>query len=179
MEFNFDTKLMTPKTPVSRETWRTWEKKTFNIHRGVIDWNIRGHCNSIEEIAARIRAGVKTEFHPGWLRGFGFGAILRFVDAPIDIANICHHVDTLNKKNGVWQWVIVCFDEEKVALVIHTWLQGYLRPVYESLMGQLSASGYQCESVDAEIDKLFVTLRRIATVCKAIKIVGGSLGSPG
>ena len=167
-----DEGLLKSRPAVFEKNWRVWEKKNFNLHRGLLEWPAVP-CASMDEIAGRIRDGVKREFKPGWLRGFGFGTILHFQTAPPDFMRICGHIDRRNKTNGVWQWAVVQFDEDKVALGIHTWLHGYLRPVYESVLLQLSSSGYQCHSVDAEIDPLIAALARIGKVCHAIGGIAG------
>jgi hypothetical protein len=173
MEILANRKLLKPKTPVLEKDWRLWEKKSLNIHRGVIDWAISSSYGSIDEIADRIRQGVVTEFNPRRFRGFGFGTILHLKVAPRDFVKICDHIDTRNKRNGVWQWAIVCFDEDQVAIGIHTWLHGYLRPIYESALQELALRGYECQSSDAEIDQLFVTLAKIGKVCHALHAISG------
>ena len=171
MEIIIDPKLLKPKAPISESAWRLWQKKNLNIHRGVIEWSVRHDFESVNDLALRIREGVKTEFRPGWLRGFGFGTLLHFKAVSEDFLQICNHIDTRNKKNGVWQWAILLFDEDKVAVGVHTWLHGYLRPVYDSTMRQLEENGYECKSADAEVDQLIATLMEIQKACKPIQIL--------
>jgi hypothetical protein len=176
MAISFDRDVLFPRVSRSATPWRIWEKKTFNIHRGVIDWNVVESLQSIDQLAVKIRDGVKEEFQPKWFRGFGFGTILHLHAIPGDASKICEYIDTRNNRRGVWQWAILCFDEDKKAIGIHTWLHGYLRPVYESALVQLAAQGFEIESIDADVDKLFVVLDRIAKVCRVARILGGSLG---
>ncbi len=172
MEITIDPKLLKPKSPISEGTWRLWQKKNLNIHRGVIEWSVGHDFESVNDLALRIREGVKTEFRPGWLRGFGFGTLLHFKAVSEDFLQICNHIDTRNKKNGVWQWAILLFDDDKVAVGVHTWLHGYLRAVYDSIMRQLQENGYECKSADAEVDQLIATLMKIRGACKPIQILG-------
>ena len=171
METTIDAKLLNPKAPISETSWRLWQKKNFNIHRGVIEWSVDQDFKSVNDLALRIREGVKTEFRPGWFRGFGFGTVLHFKAISEDFAHICDHIDTRNKKNGVWQWAILQFDDDKVAVGVHTWMHGYLRPVYDSIIGKLENDGYECKSADAEVDELIATLMKIQRVCKPIRMV--------
>ena len=69
--------------------------------------------------------------------------------------------------------MIVCLDDDKVAVAIHTWLHGYLRPVYDSVLQQLTESGYQCYATDAEVDVLIANLRRIMGTCHMIQRIAG------
>ena len=176
MAIAFDSGVLRPRSSTFAPDWTLLERKTVNIHRGVIDWTPSESFDSIDQIASKIRIGVLEEFHPNWFRGFGFGVILHLQVVPADASQICKYIDTRNKRGGVWQWAILSFDEDKRAIGIHTWLHGYLRPVYDSAIHQLVSQGFECESIDADVDKLFVTLGRIATVCKVLKILGGSLG---
>lgn len=176
MAITFDRDLLTPRASKFSPDWAIWEKKTINIHRGVIDWNVSSPFESIDQIVGTIRAGVSVEFHPNWFRGFGFGVILHMQDIPADASKICNFIDPRNKRGGVWQWAILSFDGDQRAIGVHTWLHGYLRPVYESALGQLVSQGYECESIDSDVDTLFVTLARISAACRVLRIVGGSLG---
>jgi hypothetical protein len=170
-----DEKLLKPKAPERQRDWKLWQKKSFNIHRGLIEFAAK-RGRTLEDTARLVREGVRAEFRPGWFRGFGFGAIIHFEELPRDFTEICHYVDTRNKRHGVWQWVIACLDEDKVAVAVHTWLHGYLRPVYDSVLQQLAASGYECSASDSEVDALIATLARIAKVGRIIRRAGGLLG---
>jgi len=170
--FQIAPSLLKPKLPRTRLRWALWEKKNLNLHRGLIEFTAL-HVDSIHDLAREAREGVHDEFRPGWFRGFGFGTIIHFHKVPSDFAEICQHVDTRNKRHGVWQWTVACLDEEKVAVAIHTWLNGYLRPVYDSVLQQLDESGYKCHPADAEVDVLVTRLQQIAKTCHAIRRVSG------
>ena len=172
MKFDIPTKLLTRKAAKAHSDWTIWEKKNFNIHRGLIGLNAP-RIDSIHSLAEQIRLGVREEFKPNWFRGFGFGTIIRFNEVPSDFAEICKHIDTRNKKNGVWQWAVVVLQEDKVAIAIHTWLHGYLRPVYDSILQQLEQDGYHCHASDAEVDVLIARLKKIADACRMIQRVAG------
>jgi len=170
--FNIDSKLLKPITPRHQPEWHLWQKKNFNIHRGLVELTAR-QVNSIDDLAREVREGIRSEFRPGWLRGFGFGAIIHFNEIPADFTQICQHVDSRNKRHGVWQWIIACLDEDNVAVAIHTWLHGYLRPAYDSVLEQLAKQGYQCHAADAEVDVVIATLQRVAQTCRMVQRVTG------
>lgn len=172
MTFIIDPRLLKPTTPQHRLDWTLWQKKNLNIHRGLIEFTAPP-VNSIDDLASEVREGVREEFRPGWLRGFGFGTIIHFNEVPSDFTQICQHVDGRNKRHGVWQWIIACLDQDRVAVGIHTWLHGYLRPAYDSVLHQLDERGYDFHASDAEVDILFVQLQRIAQTCRIIQGVAG------
>jgi hypothetical protein len=156
-----DPQLLKPKSSVFETEWHLWVKSNFNIHRGIVEWFVNEDFASIDDLAARVRRGVKQEFQPGWFRGFGFGTVLHMRTLSPDFAQIGKHVDTRNRDNSVWQWAILRFDDDRVAIGVHTWLHGYLRPVYDSLLGDLEGSGYSCCSTDTNMDELLAALHRI------------------
>jgi hypothetical protein len=172
MALIIDPQLLQAITPQHRPEWSLWQKKSLNIHRGVMEFTATP-VNSIHDLAGHVREGVRAEFRPAWWRGFGFGAVIHCAELPTDFTEICRHVDTRNRSQGVWQWVVICLDEDRIALAIHTWLHGYLRPVYDSVLHQLHQSGYECHAVDAEMDALIAQLNRIARYCRLITRVAG------
>ena len=125
MNIDISPSLLREKMPRFESEWRLWEKKNLNIHRGIIELQLDEPPASINEFAAHIRNGIKSEFRPGWLRGFGYGTVLHCQALSPDFAKICDQIDTRNKKNGVWQWAILQFDREKLAVGVHTWLSGF------------------------------------------------------
>lgn len=68
---------------------------------------------------------------------------------------------------------MVILQEDKVAIAIHTWLHGYLRPVYDSVLQQLEQDGFQCHASDAEVDVLIARLQKIQEACRMIQRVAG------
>lgn len=150
MNIIIDPDRLKPKTPKFETTWCLWQKSNLNIHRGILEYSVDTEIKSLDDLFLRIRKGVKKEFKPGWLRGFGFGTILHFKTVPDDLREICYQIDTKNKKDGVWQWAVVIFDEHKAAIGVHTWLHGYLRPVYDSILQQLVKNEYKCVSFDRQ-----------------------------
>jgi hypothetical protein len=161
VKLTIDPRLLKPITPQHYVGWNLWRKKNVNIHRGLIELTAQ-HMNSIHDLAGEVREAVRVEYRPGWFRGFGFGTIIHFKDIPADFSQICQHVDKRNRLRGVWQWTIACFDEDKTAVAIHSWLHGYLRPVYDAVLKQLEENGYQCFATDTEVDALIKKINSIA-----------------
>ncbi|GHT96860.1 hypothetical protein FACS1894116_14580 [Betaproteobacteria bacterium] len=84
------------------------------------------------------------------------------------------YVDTKARSRGTWQWLIVANQAGRAVFGIHTWTEGYLTPVYVSLLKQLEAAGYACQSVTKPPDKFFVNLWRLgASLGKARAVLLG------
>jgi hypothetical protein len=175
MELLIDSRRLKPRSCRTHFPWRIWGKKSFNMHRGVIEWNLPAPCPTIEEVTEQIRSGIREEFKPNWIRGFGFGVILHFPSFPADFASLPARVDRRNRAGGVWQWVIACFESEKTAIAFHTWQPGYLRPAYDELLGQLARCDYQCAALDTEKDKLIAALEEFSKAIRSLTPTGLAL----
>jgi len=159
MPVDIDLSLVQPKRTMVEVDWQLWEKSTLNLHRGVIEWRVDQECPSVDELAARIRQGVRTEFRPGWFRGFAFGAILHVPRLTENLAALSDCIDRRNNSQGVWQWVVVQSEHDHAAMGIHTWQHGYLRPIYDQVMAQLAADDFDCRTMDVEMDRFMSVLR--------------------
>lgn len=179
MNLSIPTELLSPKQRRNpRLSEALWEKKTLNLFRGVIE--SRAMQMSAVEIGNHVRQIVKEEFNPGFFVPFAFGAIVHLDSTPPAISDIAKLIDTKARWRDTWQWVIVCDNNRKKAFGVHTWLHGYLRPVYEDLLAQLESAGYSCTSQDRAVDKLFVQLEkstaRLLKLRNALLVVGAMLG---
>ncbi|HEU4342443.1 MAG TPA: hypothetical protein VFU31_12810 [Candidatus Binatia bacterium] len=159
MNLSIPAELLSPKQPCNPHlSDALWEKKTLNLFRGVIE--SRATQMSAVEIGNHVRRIVKEEFKPGFFLPFAFGAIVHLDSTPPAISDIAKLIDTKARWRDTWQWVIVCDNNRKKAFGVHTWLHGYLRPVYEDLLAQLESAGYNCTSQDRAVDNLFVQLEK-------------------
>jgi hypothetical protein len=156
-----------------------WEKKTLNLFRGVIQCNV--NAEGAAEVASYVRQLVVSEYQPGLVVPFAFGTILHFNSAAPAPGDMFEHIDGRARSRGTWQWTIVCDRSTKRAYGIHTWLHGYLTPVYRDLLTQLASHGYSCTSQDKPTDSLFVRIRklnfRLAQVGSVLAIIGAVLSA--
>ncbi len=127
--------------------YHLWERKTWNLHRGVIYLECAG-SSSAEDIHQSVRGVVASEFDLKWewLRGFAFGACVRMSGIPADLHLLENCIDVRNRSRGVFQWLVFFSDEPAVAVGIHTWIEGYLSPVYHSIVGILRDAEIPCET---------------------------------
>jgi hypothetical protein len=133
-----------------------WVKKGRNVFRGVIE--IYLHDEGAAVAAGLVRDIVKREFKPGLIVPFAFGAILHFDGTSPNASEMANYIDTKARWRDTWQWVIVCDESRKAAYGIHTWVHGYLRPVYDDILRQLATRGYACTSQDKAVDKFFTRI---------------------
>jgi hypothetical protein len=157
MKLTIASELLVPKEP-STPGFRgsLWVKKGTNVFRAVIEYRCKNETPTA--LAGVVRDIVKREFKPGHFIPFAFGAILHFDGTAPGATDMARHIDTKARWRDTWQWMILCDHFEKKAVGIHTWIHGYLRPVYEDLLKQLEAQGYQCTSQDRAVDEVFTRM---------------------
>lgn len=112
----------------------------------------------MDQIESSIRKGVLEEFKPRPGRGLGYGVVFRVKHFHKESIQFSTFVDKRNRRGGVWQWGIVISEEEKALLGIHTWVDGYLRPVYDSIIQQYVKLGYEHKNLNIPPDPLIAKL---------------------
>src|SRR5262249_53344034 len=97
----------------------------------------------------------------------------------VDVANISLRpddlkmlVDVRENETGVLQWVILVATDARVALGVHTWMEGYLSPVYRATLEALQQAGYTITSVKREKDGLMKFLTGVADLNATIRTFG-------
>jgi hypothetical protein len=147
---------------VDCQSWHIWERKTLNLHRGVLHWQPVDESLSFETMSQCIRERVKETYRVSWWRGFGFGTLIESPVLPKDIAVIVSNIDTRANSKGTWQWTVIACPPTRIALGIHTWIEAYLSPVYRELIGHYESVGFQVASFKKEKDKFFEFIAAIA-----------------
>jgi hypothetical protein len=179
MTLSISPKFLEPISPkMQRRNISLWRKKTANIFRGVIEIP----CPSMDaaSISDEIRLLVKKEFEPDFFVPFAFGTVLHCQTGAPSIAEMAALIDTKSRSEGTWQWLIVTDHDSRRAYGVHTWMQGYLTPVYQQLLKQLEQENYQCSSMAREPDKLFTRFwsvnARLAKMRAVLLVISAALG---
>ncbi len=163
---------LAPATRVPGHQWRLWEKKTFNIHRGVVHWRPDASSLSASDLSSLVRSTVKECFRISWWRGFGFGVVLELPSAPEGLESIHDGIDTTANSKGTWQWAVLSIDDVRATVGVHTWIKGYLTPVYQELLEHYRSQGHQVGSVKKEKGK---ALRLLMSLARLPVLGGGGL----
>jgi hypothetical protein len=154
-------------------SWRLWQYKSLNLHRGVIHWDATARPCTLSKIRDEVRAVVRDHFRPSWWRGFGFGAIVSLGDVDDSFNHAADVVDVRNNSQGTWQWLVLHFPGTQTAVGVCTWTEGYLAPVYHDLLAELRKTGFTCESFQKDMDAL---MRRLLVVRDKLRAVKRALG---
>ena len=81
-------------------------------------------------------------------------------------------VDVRENESGTLQWVILTSSDTRVALGVHTWIEGRLSPVYRNVLQALQEAKYAVRSAKREKDGLMKFLTGVADVNVAIRSLG-------
>lgn len=150
-----------PREISGDDQWQVWEHKTLNIHRGVLVWRPQ-QALSWHEMSEAISQQAQVAYKVRRWRGFGFGVIVESPTIPEDIATIDEAIHTQAQSRGTWQWCILVCPPVQTAIGIHTWMRGYLTPVYQELLLHYQTQGFEIGSCKKEKDRLLQFITTIA-----------------
>nr|NJM04325.1 hypothetical protein [Desulfobacula sp.] len=145
------------------DDWTLWEHKTFNIHRAILYWPNKSD-QTYPEMSDAIRNKIYEKFKVSWWRGFGYGAIIKVPTIPNGIDKIDDSIDIRDNQNGTWQWTILVCQESNSIIAVHTWMAGFLTPIYEALLNSYRTEGYEVGNFKKEKDKLMKFLTKLSAL---------------
>ena len=132
--------------------WTLWEHKTLNIHRAILHWSPASKV-SYPAINEAVTNKIAEKYKVSWWRGFAYGVIIDVSSIPDQVEMIDASIDTKGNTNGTWQWVILICSETKSVIAIHTWMAGFLTPIYEAVLTRYSSMGYDVGNFKKDKDK--------------------------
>jgi len=127
------------------EEWTLWEHKTLNTHRAVLLWQPKFSKISYPELAAIIRQKISDNYKRSWWRGFAFGVIIDVQTMPDQVDLINDYIDIRDNKKGTWQWSILVCQDKKTIIATHTWIAGFLTPLYQTILENYSSKNYDLQ----------------------------------
>ena len=71
-------------------------------------------------------------------------------------------VDAYENEKGTMQWVILLAGDPREVTGVHTWIEGYVSPVYRAVLQALKERGCQVSSVRKEKDGVLRFLTGVA-----------------
>jgi len=164
---NIVTSAVTPKSMQLRSNlpepgWTFWERRTLNIHRVVGLSRAERRFTDAHTLDAELRATFARNFQRAWWRGIAYGAVVNVGTLKLTPDDLKILVDEYENNKGTMQWVILLTGDARKATGVHTWIEGFLSPVYRAVLQALSDSGYQIESVMKEKNGLMRFLTAVA-----------------
>jgi hypothetical protein len=142
--------------------WRRWEYKSFNRHAGLLQASIPGSSPPATSLQADVRKKVAASFRIRWLRGLAFGVLAEIDGAPPGADELVKVIDGRDNSRGVWQWVVVAASAPRTVVGVHTWMQVWLSPVFDSILEHYASLGYATTRAVREKDGLVRFLTGVA-----------------
>lgn len=148
---------------LDEDHWTLWEHKTINMHRAILHWSNESNL-AYPAISDAIRNKIAEKYKVSWWRGFGFGVIIDVPTLPADVDTIDDSIDARDNNKGTWQWTILVCQEPKSIIAVHTWIAGFLTPIYEALLERYRIEGYEIGTFKKEKDKLMKFLTKVSAL---------------
>jgi hypothetical protein len=161
-----------PRNDLRESGWTFWELRTLNLHRVVGLLNEYRQFADAHDLGAEIRVVVSRNFKRSWWRGIAYGVVAEVAAISLSPDDLKILVDIRENSKGTLQWVILVASHARVALGVHTWIEGYLSPVYRGTLQTLAETGYQVASVKREKDGLMKFLTGVADLNVALRSLG-------
>jgi hypothetical protein len=163
---------MHSRSDISEPGWTFWELRNINIHRVVGFATEYRQFAGASDLGQEIRTVLERNFKRAWLRGIAYGVVMEVSAISLRADDLKLLVDVRENEKGDLQWVILVATDVQTALGVHTWIEGYLSPVYRDVLQALAAKRYHVASLKREKDGLMKFLTAVADVDVAIQSLG-------
>jgi len=143
-------KDMVVRSDIAEPGWTFWERRTLNLHRVVGLTRVGHSVADARTLDAELRGAFARNFKRAWWRGIAYGVVAEVGTLSLAPDDLKVLVDAYENDKGTMQWVILLSDTAAQATGVHTWIEGFLSPVYRDLLGTLSKQGCQITSAMKE-----------------------------
>src|SRR5262249_29260196 len=141
------------RADVAEPGWNFWELRTVNMHRVVALLRASQPFADAHTLDGELRGVLARDFKRAWWRGIAYGVVAASAGpltfTPDDLKIL---VDSYENSTGTMQWVVLVSGDGHAATGVHTWVEGFLSPVYRSILQRLQQRGYQITSIRKEKD---------------------------
>ena len=86
-------------------------------------------------------------------------------------------IDVRDNRKGTLQWIIVVARSSSAALGVHTWIEGYLSPVYRGVVRSLEASGFDLATATKKKGRLMTFLTAATDLQAAVATCNSNQGT--
>lgn len=161
-----------PRRDLTEPEWHFWERRTVNMHRVVALWRTARPFPGAREFEGVARGIVGRHFKCAWWRGLAYGVVGQVRDAAFSRADLEALVDVRDNGRGTLQWVVLLDQGSASVLGVHTWIEGYLSPVYRGVLRRLSDAGAEVTSVARGKDGLMAFLTGVDDLHTLVHTLG-------
>jgi hypothetical protein len=153
-------KNLQPRADLIRDGWRFWELRNLNMHR-VVGLVQSTRQYDVASLDVELRGTLARNFKRAWWRGIAYGVVAHVGNLTLTPDELTKLVDARENSRGTMQWVVLLSGETRTVTGVHTWIEGFLSPVYRSILQSLSQKGYTIASAMKDKDGLMKFLTAI------------------
>lgn len=157
-----------PRDDIREPGWTFWELRTLNRHRVVGLVTEHRVFKDAPDLGTEIREVVSRHFRVAWWRGMAYGVAADVPTIGLKAQDLTALVDVRDNSRGTLQWVVLAAGDAHAAVGVHTWIEGYLSPVYQSILQRLTVAGYRVATAVRQKDGLMRFLAAAADVDLAL-----------
>jgi len=134
------------RSDINEPGWTFWELKNLNMHRVVGLRRAGISATDAASLDAALRAALARNFKRAWWRGIAYGVIIDVGTLTLTADDLKVLVDVYENNKGTMQWVILLAGDARHATGVHTWIEGFLSPVYRDVLQKLAENGCRISS---------------------------------
>ena len=142
--------------------WAFWELRNLNMHRVVGLLRADEPVSDIAHLDANFRGVLERTFKRAWWRGIAWGVVADIGPLSVRPDDLKVLVDGRENAKGTMQWVVLVDGGAHRVTGVHTWVEGYLGPVYRAVLHSLADRRFQIDSIVKEKDGLMRVLTSVA-----------------
>jgi hypothetical protein len=160
-------KGLRPRNDIVEPGWSFWELQNLSMHRVVGLLKPFRQFTDPSDLERDVRSSIAGHFKRAWWRGMAYGVVvesasMQTLDGMLEI------VDLRDKRKGTLQWVIVLAPGAEVAIGVHTWIEGYLSPVFRGILEVLESQDYDVTRLTRPKDGLMGIIAEVADLREAV-----------
>jgi len=134
---------LSARSDLGEPGWEFWELRNLNMHRVVGLLERPRPLEDPRELETEIRSAILRNFKRSWWRGLAYGVVVEPAHVSWSADDLKGLVDIYENRKGVLQWIILAESGESHAIGVHSWVEGYLSPVYRAILDALTAAGWR------------------------------------
>lgn len=160
-------KGLRPRNDIVEPGWTFWELRNLNLHRVVALLRAFRQFSDPPDLERDVRSTISRHFQRAWWRGMAYGVVVESASLQT-LDGILEMVDSRDSRKGTLQWMIAIAPGNPVAIGVHTWIEGFLSPVFRGVLEELDVQGFDVTRLTRPKDGLMGIIAEVADLRAAI-----------
>ena len=141
------------------------EERTWNVHRVVVFLRTATESLDMARLKMELARWVSGNLHGNWIRGLGFGIVLRCSGLHAELEHVYQIVDGCGGPTVILQWFVLVDEGRRRGLAVHMPVSGKTTPCCLAMVSSLADDGYSLELAVKEKTGVY---RRLCAMDKAV-----------